>query len=573
MVQEENSRRDELQDDIELEEEELEEEYFVRDHAGWSRVEVRPMARRIFGGCLVVCWLVGLYIVYALEHPDGRARTMIDCMGANVNVTIRYGSGNEQHTVFGVYSGNRMLEDASFLVAGIEPRNACHPVNVTLPADVVDPPQKDMAALVARGGCTFTEKMEHLRTRGIHLMIEYDAIHDGTCVLMQLDDPPEEEKEHICGVSITSRAAYDFIVPYLPSHDVHNSSYVTVDISQGRRNHGLILGVLDLSEIALLVYAVCCLTVGTWFALFLYDTQEDHVGYRAHTREENEVHMLSMRNAMSFIWVASGMLLLLFFLSSRILASFFALAFAIGGAESGYMVMSLIASAFVENALVYIPSIYGTLYAFDVVSLGLSTGVAGIWLLGRHAWFFYIVQDILAFFIIIIVFSSVRLSSLRVVTALLGMALIYDAFWVFIQPRLTGSTSIMIGVVEGLSLPLFVSFPQFSTVGSAAQYNVLGLGDIALPGLCVVFAGDVSKRKRTLSYFVCTLMAYVVGLLLCFLALAYNVGGQGGQPALVYIVPCMLSACLGCAWYRGELTSLWNTHQDDDDDRTQHLLV
>ncbi len=48
MVQEENSRRDELQDDIELEEEELEEEYFVRDHAGWSRVEVRPMARRIF---------------------------------------------------------------------------------------------------------------------------------------------------------------------------------------------------------------------------------------------------------------------------------------------------------------------------------------------------------------------------------------------------------------------------------------------------------------------------------------------------------------------------------------------
>ncbi len=33
----------------------------------------------------MVCWLVGLYIVYALEHPDGRARTMIDWMGEKKN--------------------------------------------------------------------------------------------------------------------------------------------------------------------------------------------------------------------------------------------------------------------------------------------------------------------------------------------------------------------------------------------------------------------------------------------------------------------------------------------------------
>jgi hypothetical protein len=415
--------------DEELEQDNLsEDEYFVRDHFGWSRVEVRPMARRILGVGLLVCWVVGLYIVYAL--PDGRARTMVDCLGANVNVTVRYGSENDvQHTMFGVYSGNRTLTDEAdgFLIAGIEPGNACQAVNVTLPDDMVDDPPENLAALVSRGGCSFAEKMKHINEGGIQMMIEYDTIHDGSCVLMQLEEDGE-------GVSITSRAAYDFIVPRLPSL---NRTYV--EISRGRRNHALLFGVLDLSEVALLVYAVLCLSVGTWFALFLYNTQDDYIGKLP---EEREV-VVSMRNAVSFIWVASGMLLVLFFLSSDILASLFALAFALGGAESGYMVMSLMASALVEKILIYIPSLYGTLYAFDVVSLALSTGVAGLWLLGRHMWFFYIGQNILAFFILVSSFSMVRLPSLRVVTALLGVALIYDAFWVFIQPRLTGSTSIM----------------------------------------------------------------------------------------------------------------------------------
>lgn len=549
-------------------------EYFVVDHAGWSRVDVSPMFRRILGVVLLVCWLVGLYIVYAL--PDGRAKTMMDCLGANVNVTIDYGSGSDRHTVFGVYSGNRTWEDEAFpfLVVGIEPENACGPVNVTLPGDVEDAPDT-LGALVARGGCPFTEKMKFIRESGIQLMLEYDKIHDGTCVLMQLDE--EDEKGlWMGGVSITSRAAYDFIAPYLPGGS-NGTSHVVVELSRGKRNHELIFGMLDLSEIALVVYAVLCISVGTWFALFLYDTQ---VGYhdRKHDERDDDVHVLSMRNAVSFIWVASGMLLVLFFLSSNILASFFALAFAVGGAESGYMVLSLMASAFVEKILVYIPSLYGTLYAFDIVSLTFSTGVASLWLLGRHMWFFYIGQDILAFFILISAFAFVRLSSLRVVTALLGMALVYDAFWVFIQPRLTGSSSIMVGVVEGLSLPLFVSFPQFSTIGSASQFNVLGLGDIALPGMCIVFAGHISKQRKTVSYFFSTLVAYVLGLFLCFVALAYNVGGQGGQPALVYIVPCILSAFMGCAWYRKEFRSLWTPPDDDhhaamDEGTIESLLI
>lgn len=558
------------------EDNEEEEEYFLVGH---SRVKTPLMIRRLLGAGLCVCWLIGVYWAYVM--PDTHGREKIDCMGANANVTLRYRDGDMEtvHTVFGVFSGSEaapLVYDTAmiFNIAGIEPENACGPVNVTRR---VDPQHNDsLGALVARGGCLFEEKINNLLDAGLQLMVEYDRIHDGNCVLMPASSDRTEMGGWVGGVSITSRAAYDYIAPYVPRPQKDMTSAIVLELSRGRKNHELFLGVLDMSEVALLVFAVTCLLVGTWFALYIYDEHEvDSGGYSllsslyTHDQDEDDQdedskkpHILSMKNALSFIWIASGMLLVLFFLSSTILASIFALAFAVAGSESGYMIIKIISSVCIQKIWVYIPSFYGAMYAIEVANLSISTAISGLWLLGRSSWFFYIGQNILAFFILIYSFSLVRVSSLRVFTVILGAALVYDAFWVYIQPRLTGSSSVMVGVVEGLSLPLFVSFPQWSTVGSAVQFSALGLGDIALPGLCIVFAGDVSKHKKTVSYFLCTMVAYVVGLLLCFLALAYNVGGQSGQPALVYIAPCILVACLGCAWYRGEFMSLWTPSDD-----------
>lgn len=552
---------------------ETEEEYFV----GSEMVRASRKLRRVCGACVCICWLVGLYLVYMV--PDERGRRMVDCVGATANVTMRYGPRGDgmSHSVFGIWStvgsagdGELPYDATPFLLTGVQPDTACHRVNVTMP-DVETPRDTGLVALVARGGCSFEQKMQHLTSAGIQLMLEYDRIHDGSCAIMN----SENGVDHMDGtpspltgvVSVTSRAAYDFVAPYVPHEPAFgdsstirgNNSYAIVEISRARKRHELILGVFDLSELMLVVFAVGSIAMGSWCAL-VYDGQAvtGQYGTEKHG-EDDSVHVLSMTNAVSFVWVASGMLLVLFFLSSSILASVFALVFALAGWESGYLTLSLILSRTAQRMHVQrcLWTLHHASYMSDCISLVVSTMVAGSWLLGRHEWFWYIGQDILAFFLLLSIFCLVRLSSLKIVVVLLGFALVYDAFWVFIQPKLTGSTSIMVDVVEGLSLPLFIAFPQFSTVGSAIQYSVLGLGDIALPGMCIVFAAWVSNQSGTISYFLSTLVAYVAGLLLCFIALAYNVGGQEGQPALVYVVPCILTTFLGCAWYQGSLKPLW----------------
>ena len=48
-----------------------------------------------------------------------------------------------------------------------------------------------------------------------------------------------------------------------------------------------------------------------------------------------------------------------------------------------------------------------------------------------------------------------------------------------------------------------------------------------------------------------------MGLLLTFTALYFQVGGQGGQPALCYLVPTVLGGTVGYAHIRGELKEMW----------------
>ena len=58
-------------------------------------------------------------------------------------------------------------------------------------------------------------------------------------------------------------------------------------------------------------------------------------------------------------------------------------------------------------------------------------------------------------------------------------------------------------------------------------------------------------------YFVSSIFAYAFGMILTFIALFFKLGGQGGQPALTFLVPTTVSTTIACAYWNNDLKLMW----------------
>ena len=183
-----------------------------------------------------------------------------------------------------------------------------------------------------------------------------------------------------------------------------------------------------------------------------------------------------------------------------------------------------------------------------------------------------------------------KLGNLSTLTTLLGCAFCYDVFFVFIEPLLFGGESIMASVAgqhantaplahpeqadgnycdkyphESVcrpdQIPMMLVVPPILTWNT---YNsqILGLGDLLLPGLLVVWAarldmrtyGTLSSEQAGGGFFPQALSCYAAGLCLANTAVQYF---DVGQPALLYIVPCTLLPILQRTYAEGTLGALW----------------
>ena len=243
----------------------------------------------------------------------------------------------------------------------------------------------------------------------------------------------------------------------------------------------------------------------------------------------------------------------------------------------------------------------------DLAALAVSSGATGIWIYlhvsGSHwAW---ILQDYLCGCLVLLFLAFIRIPNIKVASILLGSALCYDVFWVFLQPILFGGASVMVevatGGISGARIPILFEVPRFNGLGTNPAMGMLGLGDVVLPGLVVALAmrWDIytgrsflfSSRSRSsrgtgrrsqrspspsavverkgigMGYFLPAIVAYGVGLLLTFIALVYSWGGDQGQPALLYLVPCTMLTVVGLGWFHGELKELWTWDESEEDER------
>ncbi|KAL8577462.1 Signal peptide peptidase-like 3 [Nucella lapillus] len=231
----------------------------------------------------------------------------------------------------------------------------------------------------------------------------------------------------------------------------------------------------------------------------------------------------------------------------------------------------------------------GRVTVAEIVSSSLSFMIVCVWIMTGH----WLLMDALGMGLCVAFIALVRLPSLKVSTMLLVGLLIYDVFWVFFSSYIF-STNVMVKVatrpaenpvgifakklhltglvrdVPKLSLPAKLVFPSSQ---SAGNFNMLGLGDIVMPGLllCFVLRYDTYKKSQLtsaeagvppppnyvqrLSYFHCSLMGYFLGLLT---ATVSSEVFRAAQPALLYLVPFTLLPLLTMAYLKGDLRRMWH---------------
>lgn len=273
---------------------------------------------------------------------------------------------------------------------------------------------------------------------------------------------------------------------------------------------------------------------------------------------------INMTSAVLFVAIASGFLILLYKLMSTWFVVLLVVLFCIGGVEGlqTCLVALLSWSRWFKHAaesFVKVP-FFGAVSYLTLAVSPFCIAFSVIWAVYRQRHFAWIGQDILGIALIVTVIQIVRVPNLKVGTVLLGCAFLYDIFWVFASKSLFHE-SVMIVVARGDKsgedgVPMLLKIPRmFDPWGG---YSVIGFGDILLPGLLVAFAlryDWAAKKNLRTGYFLWTMVAYGLGLLITYVAL--NLMDGHGQPALLYIVPFTLGTLVALGRKRGELKNIW----------------
>lgn len=366
------------------------------------------------------------------------------------------------------------------------------------------------------------------------------------------------------------------------------------------------------------------------------------VAYEEHDEQIPEQEQLDLNSwhALAFLVLGSGFLVLLFFVDVVIVV---VVLFGIGAVSATFQaiwepLMRRLPVKFLhkqpwrdvlwqwEDLLV--PAVWSI---GDLLALVLSFGIAIFWFLTRFQSYSWVFQDIFGICFCLVFLRTARLPNLKVATVLLVLVFMYDVFMVFISPYIFHE-SVMIKVATGgaqstatggvssgyclryptdtkhdcrsESMPILLRVPKL--LDWRAGTSLLGLGDIVLPGLLLVFCarydyatrgqlfgrltpphGKMFGRRLTTdamsgpatvatasrdldigaelgsakeSYpcrrgLFCLLMwGYTIGLLLANVAVVVS---GSGQPALMYLVPCTLGLLAIVGWRRGILNKLW----------------
>lgn len=163
--------------------------------------------------------------------------------------------------------------------------------------------------------------------------------------------------------------------------------------------------------------------------------------------------------------------------------------------------------------------------------------------------------------------EKISVGSYKIGAALLIGLFFYDIFWVF-------GTDVMVTVAKSFDGPIKLLFPtKFATLNAKAEFSLLGLGDIVVPGLFVAILHrfDAVRAQAVIKhhgesvdafyrpYFHWNVVCYAIGLGITVFVMFFF---KAAQPALLYLVPCCLLGSLLVAVARGELKELVDYNEE-----------
>ncbi|KAF8691784.1 hypothetical protein HU200_040185 [Digitaria exilis] len=288
---------------------------------------------------------------------------------------------------------------------------------------------------------------------------------------------------------------------------------------------------------------------------------------------------INMASAILFVVIASCFLITLYKLMSHWFVELLVVIFCIGGVEGLQTCLVALLSMSrrfkpAAESFVKVP-FFGAVSYLTLAVCPFCIVFAVLWGVYRRLPYAWIGQDILGITLIVTVIQIVRIPNLKVGSALLSCAFLYDIFWVFISKMLFHE-SVMIVVARGDKtdedgVPMLLKIPRmFDPWGG---YSIIGFGDILLPGLLIAFAlryDWAAKKTLQSGYFLWSMVAYGSGLLITYVAL--NLMDGHGQPALLYIVPFTIGTFLALGMKRGELRHLWTRGQPERVCTHMHLV-
>lgn len=172
----------------------------------------------------------------------------------------------------------------------------------------------------------------------------------------------------------------------------------------------------------------------------------------------------------------------------------------------------------------------GVIPRINVFCFLIGATISLTWLFTRKLQYAWILQDIMGICLLIMVQQTVRLPNIKVSCTLLSLAFIYDIFWVFISAYIFEEgvmQKVATGGSTGETVPMLLKLPRLND--PLGGYSMLGLGDIALPGLFISYLlrFDYLKGYTGIkSYFFLGVFGYAIGIIITDMALIFMETGQ-----------------------------------------------
>jgi len=206
----------------------------------------------------------------------------------------------------------------------------------------------------------------------------------------------------------------------------------------------------------------------------------------------------------------------------------------------------------------------------NLMTLIMGSSIAYLWWSWDQYWF---CNNLIGISLSIQAISFLNPGSYYTAAVLLTLLFFYDIFWVF-------GTDVMVTVAKDLKAPIKLIFPRPAVL---EKPNMLGLGDIVLPGIYIalLLRYDVQRTFKNINFkniqskalanlpplriwtFWVSLICYFSALTACLVCMWYF---NAAQPALLYICPALIFPVMLFAFIRGDFKTLWEYDEEPDAD-------